>query len=95
MTVADYLTRVSHREHLAWLRYLERDMNEPGKTEFYLMQIAAVIQGLFTRNIRFESYRLKFGKPRKPTVEEHKAMWFAALGLDPSLLTSPQEVKCE
>lgn len=43
MTFNDYITRVSHREHEVWVAWLEMDMDNPSRSDYYLMQIASEI----------------------------------------------------
>jgi len=84
MTVGEYTRRVSHREHQAWLRYLDDEFNQPDRTDYYLMQIAAVIQGLFARGVKMDSFRLKFGKKKSAGeyLADIKANFGAILGMD-------------
>jgi len=80
----------THREYLMWIRYLDKEWNQPSRTDYYLMQIAAKIQGLFSKNstsIKIANFLLPFKrqKPKKPPtqkelVAQSKARWKSAVG---------------
>lgn len=44
MTLGEYLVRVTHREHRLWVEWLSEQWNEPERSDWYLMQIAAEIR---------------------------------------------------
>jgi len=83
----------SHREYQMWMRHLEEEWNRPSRTDHYLMQIAAKIEGLFRKgSIKISSLLLPFQhkKPEKELTKEQiakaelersKAAWRARVGL--------------
>jgi hypothetical protein len=99
MTLAEYLARVSHREHLLWVEHLraerEAEWQTPTPEHWYLAQIAAAVSRVLARNpraIRVEDFVLKFRVgPQKPASPEQslawsKAKWGMAAGLPPEAL---------
>ena len=71
----------------AWLVWIakkrEQDLAEPTPTQWYLMQIAAEVARVLSKNpraIKTESFKIKFTKPKKLSLEQVKARWFGLVG---------------
>ena len=86
--MAEYLQRVSHREHKMWLRFLDDDYNHPSRTDWYIMRLCTVVDGLFRSNVDIDSYKLKWQlqrqRRRRPeTLAQMKLRWFSMIGMEP------------
>lgn len=73
---------MTHRQYVAWQKWLSSQWNEPSRTDHYLMQVAAESFRPHARHpeaVKMDSYRLKFYTTReaKPSatsvIEERKA----------------------
>lgn len=92
---------MTHRQYLAWLHWLRsyevEQLNQPGRTEYYLMQIAHEVARSNERyskpnQIKMDQFKLKF-IPRESTakisfrsktrVAMTKAHWIHGLGVKP------------
>lgn len=94
MPVAACMRKITHREFLGWLYWLESQWNEPSRSDYYLMQVAAEVRRVLRKNpskIKTEHLLIKF-VPKKPqkniikrTIEEvskaAKARWGQWVGL--------------
>ena len=91
MSLKQLLTEMTHREFLMWLWFFEDDLENPSKTEQYLMQIAAEIRAGNVKNprsVKMKDFHLRFKKPKpeqlSTTREQQaglsKAMWRSRLG---------------
>lgn len=83
-----------YTEFLTWQAYLDNEMNTPGKTEYYLAQIAAEVRRFvakdpkspkladFLNPVKFIRKSQKQEKiDRRLEANRAKAFWFAATGL--------------
>jgi hypothetical protein len=43
----DVILKMPHRRYLAWHAYLDESIEHPGKSEWYLMRVAAEVRNLF------------------------------------------------
>lgn len=71
MTLGEYLTRMSHREHLVQLAYSQEELNHPGRIEYYLMAIACEVRRVLAKDPsrhKLDDMRLEFR-----ATEEKKA----------------------
>jgi hypothetical protein len=93
MPVTECQRRLSHREFLTWREHLKEDWEHPNKTEFYLMQLAAVISKMFAaknQKVDLNKFKLSFkDSSKKPTKEEQELIdemnrikWLTLVGLD-------------
>lgn len=87
MSLQQCLRRVSHREFLTWMAWMDLDQNRPSRADHYAMQVAAEIRRGNSKNPRkvsldhfkipFQRQRARAARPR--TVEEataaSKARW--------------------
>jgi hypothetical protein len=80
MPLSECARTTTHRQYLAWQDFLEREMDRPDRSDYYSMQVAAVLAGSDVN-----SMRLRFGSKQPRTREEavaaSKAAWGAALGV--------------
>lgn len=89
------MQRVSYREYLAWRERFKQEWNSPSRTDYYLMQIAALVIRMKKGSLDKLKIPFKFktkGGHEGPygkdtmTVEQAtalaKARWHARLGAD-------------
>jgi len=77
MPLRQCMKRVSHREFLGWLHWLEEQRNVPSRADYYAMQIAARIVG---GSIDAQRIEFKPKQPVKETVEQAQAIAIARVG---------------
>ncbi len=89
MSLRQLLAEMTHREFLMWLWFFEDDLENPSKTEQYLMQIAAEIRAGNVKNprsVKMKDFHLRFDKPKPTSTTQErqagisKAVWRARLG---------------
>jgi hypothetical protein len=91
MTVAECRKRMTWREFLTWLAYLDQEMDRPSREDHYLMQLAALVDVLPARvwgkraKIRPDDFRIKFEDASVPKTKEEatkasQSKWFAITG---------------
>ena len=91
MPIEEVLKKTTYRQYRSWMEYFERDLGEPGKTEWYLMQIAAEVANVLKRGKRIntDAFKLKFktNRPKKLSPEEARrnadaarARWLGVTG---------------
>lgn len=83
---------MTHRQFGAWQNWLARQLNEPSRSDHYLMQIAAWLKrGLVKepRSVSDSEFRIRFEVSRPPTPEEAAfgnklayLAWFASMGVN-------------
>jgi hypothetical protein len=82
---------MTHRQCLAWHYWSREDFNTPSRSDYYLIQLTAVVAGMFTR-VKMSDFILKFGDSKRNLISREqagayaRAKWFVALGIDPSVL---------
>jgi hypothetical protein len=85
----EYLAKVSHREHLLWVAYLNEEWESPDPHAWYMMSIAAEVRRVLAANpgaIKVEDFRLKF-KVAPAALQSRemsswsRAIWAARVGL--------------
>lgn len=89
MTLQECMTRVSYSEYLIWIAYFELQLEDPSRTDLYLMQIACEIVRSRVKNPRgilLKDFVLKLNR-REPktadlkTITAHaKSVWAVRLG---------------
>lgn len=94
--IVEFMQSMSHREFITRFQWLENEENNPNRTDYYLMQIAAEMRRSWIKNkngIKLEKFKIKFGRadakePVKMTKEQaaaiEKAKWFAFTGFKPT-----------
>ncbi len=90
MPLAECLLRLSHREYLTWLSWLQLQDNEPTVDQYYLMQIAQEVRRGYAKKpktVKLEHMKLKF-KSSVGTITDPKAAaataktrWLTAIGV--------------
>jgi len=83
MPLAECQQRVSHREFQLWRRWFRCRLEVPERSDYYLMQLCQLTDGLRTGKLRpLDQYLLRFrtesSKPR--SVDESKQCWIRCLG---------------
>jgi hypothetical protein len=83
----------TERELECWLAHLDDEFDRPSRTDFYLMQIAAILVQVNSKKgkgVPLSGLRLRFGDGQKrgpASVEQaaawSKAKWCAAVGMAP------------
>lgn len=83
----------THREYRTWTAWLQKQWNEPDRSDYYLMQIAREIRYVLSKKKMpktLEMFKLPFGwtkkakaKPmtEKQKVSQAKSRWFGMLGV--------------
>jgi hypothetical protein len=87
MTLQEVQEGTTSSEFLEWQVFLEKEMNEHRREDYYLAAIAAEVRRTISkspRGVRVEDHLLRFrpaGSARKkgPSVEESKAFWLGHL----------------
>jgi|TARA_R110000824_G_scaffold89320_1_gene219036 hypothetical protein len=79
------MERVSHREYKIWMRHFKEELNQPSRSDHYLMQIAQEVKRVLSKRptkIKMKDFFLTFGNPEKKktlTLEEKtkesKSFW--------------------
>lgn len=65
--IAEVLSRISHREFLTRLAWIELQWERPSRTDYYLMQIAwAIFQVKSVKEILLSTFKLPFQAWKKP-----------------------------
>lgn len=95
MPVAECMQRVSYREYLAWRERFKQEWNTPSRTDYYLMQLAALTIRMRKGSLdnlkipfKFKSRSSQEGSFGKETMTVElataiaKARWHARLGVD-------------
>lgn len=88
MPVAECMRRVSHREFLGWVAWMNNQWNSPSRSDWYLMELMAVVRRLMHDNpasVQPRQFRLRFddeSAESKPghSVEQSKSTWMTATG---------------
>ena len=88
MTVAECQKRMSYREFLTWVAWLDLQWDNPSRTDSYLMQIAYEVHQVLRarKNVKAKNFKLKFSKEtRKPLTRQEsgrrsESAWLAAIG---------------
>lgn len=74
-----------------WLKYFEMELERPDRTEWYLMRLMSVVEGLFAKGaIDINKYRIKFDRASRPPPppkpgdltpnEQSKKLWISRVG---------------
>lgn len=86
-TLKEVTSRMSHREYLTRLAWIEENLNDPEKNEFYLMQIASEVRRVLSKNpnkIKLEDFKIKFASKVtevQDRMQKSKQAWMAALSM--------------
>ena len=92
MPLYEWMERISHREYLTRLAWLDEQWDKPDRTDHYLMQLCMVVRQILSKNpkaIKLEHHELKFTrKVRKVLTKEQQAaastsFWFGLVGMPP------------
>jgi hypothetical protein len=79
MSPREYMQKHTHKEHLTWLAYLEQQMNEPNRTDHYLMQLTVELVRFMSlvvshknSDVTMDKVRLRFSReePTRQLSEE-------------------------
>ena len=70
MSVDECMKRVRHREYLAWMAKFREEWNEPSRSDYYLMQIAAAM--IRMKKGGLDQLKIPFKFKEGPTKEEAK-----------------------
>lgn len=86
--ILEFAASKTHREYRTWMRHLEEELNQPSRSDFYLMQIAAEARYAFRErpaSLALNKFRIPFktrghhAEPDKRSIEEitahSKAAW--------------------
>lgn len=94
LTIAEAMVRVSYREYMVRLHWLENQKNEPSRTDHYLMQIARYLDAIWAHKKKLEDllkFKLPFVQMKRQSVPtpqsagqqreaQSRTMWGATLG---------------
>lgn len=98
MSLDECIESHTNRQYLAWLAWLDKQWNEPSRTDYYLMRVAQTVTRIYhwlTRDnslITLTQFVIPFHT--KPAEDEHEetveeatahsqAAWFAMTGYKP------------
>lgn len=77
--------KLTHRQMQMWNTYRHEELNQPSRSDHYLMQIAAYSSG--KKNASLDDFRIPFVQQRESTPEEkakeadwYKQIWIARVG---------------
>jgi hypothetical protein len=85
---------ITNRQHITFLYYLGEEVNKPDRNDFYLMQLTAIVAGLFAKSMPdVNKFKIEFKKQENKTPErkmedlkkrsmDQKGTWLALAGLD-------------
>jgi hypothetical protein len=60
---------MTSRQAAAWEDWLSEDMNRPSRDNWYAAQTAAVIAGLFAKDVKVSDFLLEFEAQKAPEAE--------------------------
>jgi hypothetical protein len=82
--VEELAERITHREFLNWLEYLEWDYERSSKPDYYLAQIAAEVRRSYVKHgskVKTADFLLKIAK--KPVATDSKKAWLGFFNIKP------------
>lgn len=82
---------MTHRQFVAFERWLADERDEPTPEQFYLMQVACEVRRGYAkhpRQVKMKDFRLRFGRPKpvghtKESVELSKQVWLQRMSMKP------------
>ena len=91
MTMTDCMNRMSHREYQTRLAWMQKELNTPDRTDFYLMQIAQEVRRVLHKKpaeVNLDQFKLKFSLQSAQSTETQKQQaiawskhrWLSAVG---------------
>jgi hypothetical protein len=83
--VEELAERITHREFVSWLEYLNQEDTVVSKEDFYLAQIAAEVRRSFDKypnKVKTKSFLLSPAE-KKTAATDSKSIWLAALNIKP------------
>lgn len=88
---------MTRRQMQAWLYWEREDLNDPGKTEQYLMYLIGVVSNLFSAGkggLRLDDYRIEFGygPGGRPPALPAAGGGEAPKRFDPRFTTDPNKI---
>ena len=94
MPLRECMRTHTNRECMAWLRWLEEQKNNPSRSDYYLMRIAAEVRKSWAKDptkIQLNQFRINFVPPKQeseqPSLSHEertaiaKARWFGFLNV--------------
>lgn len=92
--VEELAARITHREFLGWLDYLDWERDFHSKTDYYFAQLAAEIHRSVVKQplkIKIKDKLIKFEKEVKDSPS--KTIWLSVLDIDKHKLPSKKRKK--
>jgi hypothetical protein len=92
MDLQTAMEQTPHRMYLAMVAWLDEQWNQPGRSDWYAMQIAQMVRNKNSKNpIGLSEFKIPFEFPQPPTEEEiaekqkqmleaQKRKWFGIAG---------------
>lgn len=88
MSLSECVAKHTYREYLLWLDWLDKQYNEPSRTDYYLMQIAMYVASKFSKKTwKLKDFEIPFQVKTEMTEEEKqqralqsKSAWGMILG---------------
>jgi hypothetical protein len=71
---------ITHRQFAAWCAWEEMELDNPSRTDVYLMQVACEVRRAAVKNpgrVKLKDFLLKFGTDGKPKLTKEQAAAFA------------------
>ena len=81
--VEELADRISYREFLSWLDYLQWDENFHSKLDYYLAQISATMMKTVAKEqkkVKIKDYLIEFLKPGERAKQDSKSVWMGLFG---------------
>jgi len=83
--VEELAERITHREFLNWLEFLDWDYDRSSKQDYYLAQIAAEVRRSYVKHankVKTKDFLLQIEK-KKPAATDSKSAWLGFFNIKP------------
>jgi len=85
------MTRMSHREYMTRMAWIQKELNTPDRTDFYLMQVAQEVRRVLHKKpntVTLDQFKIKFSLQTARSAETDKQQkiawskhrWMSAVG---------------
>jgi len=84
--VEELAERITHREFLNWLEFLDWDEKHHSKSDYYLAQIAAEVRRSFVKNakkVKTNDFLLQYKDANAPSGKDSKSAWLGFFNIKP------------
>lgn len=88
MPLLEFMGRFTHREFRTWVAWKKDQLNNPSRSDYYLMRIAGEIHHVMSKkawNVKRFMIKFKIGPSSRSEIEQEtqksKSLWNKRLGL--------------